>query len=68
MNIQGYGKSKMATWFFSAPWKTSFFVFDIPSPTMVETISVPSGLRTPLSGSFDHLQLDFIQLTLNIGY
>ena len=32
------------------------------------TISVPRGLRTPSSGSFEHLELDFIQLLLSMGY
>ena len=33
-----------------------------------KTISVPRSLRTLPSGSFEHLQLDFIQLLLSMAY
>lgn len=32
MNSHGYGKPKVATWFFPAPWKTPCFHFYIPPP------------------------------------
>ena len=56
-----------AAWFFSVPWQTTIFGFYHPSPIIGKTISVPRGLRIPPSGFFDHLQLDFIQLSLSMS-
>ena len=48
-----------------------FLFFCIPSLTIVhlrKIIFVPRGPRTPDSGPFEHLQLDFCQLSLSMSY
>ena len=71
MNSRGHGKTKVATWFFPAPWQAPFSSFCIHSSTIVplrKTVFIPRDLRLPPSRPFEHMQLDFIQLPLSIGY
>lgn len=43
-------------------------VFALTLVHLRKTNLVLSGLRPPLSGRFEHLQLDFVQLPLTVGY
>lgn len=76
-NSWGYEKPKMVTWFLLAPWKAPFCVWwwwgaGLYSFTHHSAFNkndfVPGDLISPSFEHFQHLQLDFIQLPLRMGY